>query len=335
MKFKRILIGIFGFCIWTTVLQGIVQKQAFPQEHETHSARTWLDTLSSDKTAHIVFGSSNIAYSLDCNQLDAHCADKMLTWYNLGQRGMRGYELLDFTMRFLTQIQSNNPVQTVYIETSQEVWSKHHWNWRNAEILSVTSIAEMSSFAVASSEQKWNHWNALESMCQGMMMKYVAPVHALLYPSSPPSRRATKGFYVPPTMQSWVPNEYQERAMQPLKENQSEWDNWLASEDQHPHTGDHLDRNETYPFTRLKSIVEHCRQRNIDVRMLFIPTAATIHLYDSIASITGNKPIILGVSDDVRPFVTPEWMRDARHLNAKGIERVSEELGAIACQTNI
>ena len=161
MKFKRILIGIFGFCIWTTVLQGIVQKQAFPQEHETHSARTWLDTLSSDKTAHIVFGSSNIAYSLDCNQLDAHCADKMLTWYNLGQRGMRGYELLDFTMRFLTQIQSNNPVQTVYIETSQEVWSKHHWNWRNAEILSVASIAEMSSFAVASSEQKWNHWNAL------------------------------------------------------------------------------------------------------------------------------------------------------------------------------
>lgn len=331
---KRILIGIFGLCVWTAVLQSIVQKQAVHQEHETHSARAWLDTLASDKRAHVLFGSSNIAYSLDCNQLDAFCSEKNLTWYNLGQRGMVGYELLDFTLRFLTQIQPNSPVQTIYIEASQEDWSKHRWNWRNTEILSVASIAEMSFLAVAESNQKWNQWNALESMCQGMMMKYVAPVHALLYPSFPPSRRATKGFYTPPTMRPWVPNQHEERAMEPLKENQNMWDAWLVSEDKHPSEHDELDRNETYPFQRLESIIEHCRHRNIEVKMLFIPTAATSHLYDSIASITGNKPIILGVSDDVRPFVTPEWMHDSRHLNAKGIERVSEELGAIACQTN-
>lgn len=332
--FKRILLCILGVCVWTAVLQSIVQKQADHQEHETHSARAWLDTLSNDKTAHLLFGSSNIAYSLDCNQLDAHCADKMLTWYNLGQRGMGGYELLDFTLRFLTQIQPNSPVQTVYIEASQEVWSKHNWHWRNTEILSVASIAEMSFLAVAESRQKWNQWIALERMCQGMMMKYVAPVHALLYPSSSPSRRATKGFYTPPTMRPWVPNQYQEREMEPLKKNQNMWDTWLVSEDKHLDADDNkLERNETYPFNRLKSIVEHCRQQNIEVRMLFIPTANNIHLYDSIASITGNKPIILGVSGDVRPFVTPEWMRDSRHLNANGIAKVSDELGAITCQS--
>lgn len=330
---KRILIGILGFCVWVSLLQGIIQKQAVHQEHETHSARAWLDTLSSDKTAHVLFGSSNVAYSLDCNQLDSHCSEKDLTWYNLGQRGMRGYELMDFTMGFLTKIQPNSALKTVYIEASQEDWSIHQWNWRNAEILSVASITEMSLLPVAESEQKWKHWNALESMCQGMMMKYVAPVHALLYPSSPPSRRATKGFYVPPTVRNWIPNENEQRAMAAMKENQSKWDSWLVSEDKLLRLEENTVRNDTYPFNRLESIVEHCRQRNIEVRVLFIPTADNIHLYDSIASITGNEPIILGVSDDVRPFVTPEWMRDSRHLNANGIERVSAELGAVACQT--
>ena len=128
--FKRIFIGIFGFCLWTLGLQEIGQRQAITQEHETLSAQAWLDTLSRATSAHILFGSSNIAFSLDCDRLDASCADEKLAWYNLGQRGMQGYELLDFTMRFLKQLPPTTALKTIYIEATPEVWSKKNWNWR-------------------------------------------------------------------------------------------------------------------------------------------------------------------------------------------------------------
>jgi len=331
--FKKFLIGILGFSAWTLALVGLGQRQEKVHEHEIHSARTWLKSLSQEQSAHILFGSSNIAYSLDCARLDARCADQKLTWYNLGQRGMHGYELLDFIVRFLDPIESASSLKTIYIEATPELWSNRRWNWRNAEVCSVASIIESSIAAVDHSNERWNHWNALESICQGMMMKCVAPLHCMLYPSNAPSRKGTKGFYPPPIQATpWVPNEYEERALLESKNNQDEWSNWRTSGGKFACPNDSMLHEMTYPFDRLHTVVEACRKRNIEVRMLFIPTEPAIHLFDTLASITGNPPIALGLSDDVEPFVTPEWMRDVRHLNARGVEWVSDELGDAICQ---
>ena len=333
---KKLLIAILGFFVWTLALQGLRQSQGNVQEHETHSAWTWLNSLSKDQNAQILFGSSNIAYSLDCARLDARCANPKLTFYNLGQRGMLGYELLDFILRFLDQVEPVSSLKTIYIEASPENRSEKPWNWRNVAVMSNASILETSILAAEYDEQKWGHWSALESMCQGMMMKCVAPLHFMLYPSNAPSRQGTKGFYPPPPIRPtpWVPNEHEERYIQAFKSNHDAWSDWLDSEGKISYLSDSILQETVYPFDQLHTVVEHCLKRNIEVRMLFIPTASTIHLFDTLASITGKKPIVLGMQDDVKPFVSPEWLRDARHLNAKGVERVSDEFGQTICQSS-
>ena len=306
-----------------SLLHALQEEDYASKEYETTSARAWADSLASDLRINLLFGSSNIAYSLDCAHLDELCTNENYVWYNLGQKGMRGIELLDYVYGFLKK--SNNPdlFNGIYIEAAPDDLNNWKMNWRNADIMPISSIIDQTVEAMDKSVKFSTIWQKIEEGIKGLLMSSVVPLHDCLYPSKSRSKKSTKGFYAPGAHGlKWQPNDFARAQLQAYQKNQYDWEIFLRNEDDENFE---QAQNAYFSYDRLQDIADFCHSEGIELHMVFISTENTIYLYDELEKITQNQPIVLGLSGEIRPFSTPEFMQDVRHLNAKGVDLVTQE----------
>ena len=315
---------LVGAIAWAAVLFAAQAAGVYrTEEHHTDFALEWLDSVSSTgETAILLLGSSNVAYSLDCERLDSICAQRRETWYNLGQRGMADFELVDYALQLIHEIDSGQ-VGGVYLELNARPITDYRPDWRRASILHPRSIWAISKQHIVLAKTWSQRWEGFENGLQSILMKAVAPVHNWLHPPDFTDLTATKGFHPPPDNRTWHPRSARDTSLIEARINrETQYRDFLTSRTTAHEKGDD---HRVFPLEGWSRLKECCDQKGIVLAALCIPTERTEQAFNAMDSILGRTPFVLGLDGNERPFSTPKYLRDPRHLSREGARLVSDQ----------
>lgn len=286
-------------------------------EHSIGPLKEWANQVPREKHINLIFGSSNVAFNLDPLILDSLCVHDSSVWWNAGQRGLIGHEALEFALQTLQDL-PNGTVQSIYFELNPDNFESWKPNWRNVQLLHSSSIKTICYSQKQSSNPFAAAWARTELFLQAMMMRAVAPVHSLLYPNLDVSSPREKGFYPPRQEAEWHPNSEQELTI--INQRKREEDAFLML------VNTENDQSVNYPIELLHELLNVCAEKDVEFNFILIPSASVARLWSALRPVFGdNSPIILGLSDSVRPFSDPKYLRDIRHLNRQGVDLVTAE----------
>ncbi len=286
-------------------------------EHSIGPLKKWADQVPREKHINLIFGSSNVAFNLDPLLLDSLCVLDSSVWWNAGQRGMIGHETLEFALHTLQELPIGT-VRSVYFELNPDNFENWKPNWRNVQLLHSSSLRTICYSQMQSSNAFAAAWARTELFLQAIMMRAIAPVHSLLYPSLDVSSARVKGFYPPRQQAVWHPNSEQElTTINQRKREEDAFQTLVNTEN---------DLLVNYPVELLHELLQACAEKDVEFNVILIPSAGVARLWSVLLPVFGDtSSIILGLSESVRPFSDPKYLRDIRHLNRRGVDLVTAE----------
>lgn len=318
LRYAATFLGLLSLAI---LLWALGQKRdgdaLYLGEHSIRPLKKWADQVPEEKHIHLIFGSSNVAFNLDPVLLDSICVLDSSVWWNAGQRGMTGHEALEFALQTLQDLPSGT-VRSIYFELNPDNFESWKPNWRNVQLLHSSSLRTICYSQIQSSSPFAAAWARTELFLQAIMMRAVAPVHSLLYPKLDVPSTRRKGFYPPRPEAVWHPNSEQELAIINQRKREEDAFQTLLN------TENNLLVN--YPVELLYELLQACTEKDVEFNVILFPSAGVAGLWSVLRPVFGNtSPVILGLSESVRPFSDPKYLRDIRHLNRRGCDLVTAE----------
>lgn len=295
----------------------------FPNEDDALPVIEWVDsTCLEHKKVFILMGSSNVGCSLISSRLDSICRERDEVWYNLAQRGMTDFELVDYTSLFVQQLDSGQ-VSGIYMELNVRPIYSYEADWRRSSILHLHSIVQISLHKLSAATSVDQVWNGFKFGIQSCLMKAVEPIHNWLHPPTLSLRSSTKGFHYPPNSKRWTPRTRADSLI--LENRKSRYRNYVEFISQNVLSEEIMDEHLIYPFKNFQKLNALCREKGIVLNPLCFPTERTEHLLGSIQSLIARKPMVLFHDSEGCLFANPMYLRDPIHLNLKGANIISDE----------
>ena len=322
MRYRIFLVGL-GLFFWTIGLH-FANSNIWRNEeaHDINRALEWIQTTKlSDHGANLFVGSSNTACSFDPRQLDSlSIADR---WYNLGQPGMTDFELVDFALHLVQDVDPDE-VNALFIEVIAQDVTKWTPDWRNVQIMDCSSAIELLGAKLKLESEVAHLWDSVRLFIQFILMKWSAPIHNWLHPAPADWNESRRGYRTQDELRRTdVKSEF---AKQILNKRQAQLDGYRA----YLESGEIETQAErvrlTFPMKRLALLLEKATSKGIKVHLFSLLTEQTEHLHAAITQTLKCSVFMPSCNHDISILVDPRFLRDPLHLNKEGAHEMGRLL---------
>ena len=322
MRYRIFLVGL-GLFFWTIGLH-FANSNIWRNEeaHDINRALEWIQTTKlSDHGANLFVGSSNTACSFDPRQLDSlSIADR---WYNLGQPGMTDFELVDFALHLVQDVDPDE-VNALFIEVIAQDVTKWTPDWRNVRIMDCSSAIKLLGTKLNFKSEGASQWDSVRLFIQFILMKWSAPIHNWLHAAPADWNESRRGYRTQGELRRT--DVKSEVAKQILHMRQAQLDGYRA----YLESGEIEAQAErvrlAFPMKRLALLLEKATSKGIKVHLFSLLTEKTEHLHAAITQNLRCSVFMPSCNRDISILVDPRFLRDPLHLNKEGAHEMGRLL---------
>lgn len=319
----RISLVSVGLLLWTLGVHFTNSTiWRIEEAHDTHRALDWVQATNRvEHRVNLLVGSSNTACSFDPRQLDSLGA--LDRWYNLGQPGMAGFELVDFALRLVEQV-NQGEVDALFVEIIAQDAAQWTPDWRNVQIMEGSSALELLRARMTIQAGDASQWDSIRLFAQFMLMKLSAPIHNWLHATSGDWRQNRQGFRTQNELRRLdTSSEVAERILHKRRAQLEHYRTYLDSgeiEAQEERT------QLAFPVKRLGLLLEKAAAKGIQVHLFAMPTEQTEHLHAAITQTLECPVFVPSCQPDSSILVDARFLRDPLHLNRDGAHEMGHLL---------